>query len=157
MTAAQKKARATFMRAIEYRKKHPGVTLKQAFAWAKKSSVGSTAAVGAKKTKSVAKKRKPVARKKAASKSYHKDTKSHNVNIRVVSGIANKMNWPKDYAKRVNDVGNVTTALKVWMINLAQDQAELYMAKTQAEKREYRKRIAIAKKILTQLKKLQKK
>lgn len=150
MTAAQKKARATFMRAIEYRKKHPGVTLKQAFAWAKKSSVGSTAAVGAKK-------RKPVARKKAASKSYHKDTKSHNVSVKVVSGVPKKTNWPKDYAKKVHDVGNVTTALKVWTINLAQDQAELYMAKTQAEKREYRKRIAIAKKILTQLKKLQKK
>jgi len=56
-----------------YSKKHAG-----------KSPVGKK-----KKISGIAKKK--IAKKKVAKKSnYHKDTKSHNVNIRVVSGIPKK-------------------------------------------------------------------
>ena len=84
MSAAQKKARENFKKAIAYRKK-TGCSLKQAFAYVKGGKV-----TGVKK--SVAKKKavKKVVRKKAAKKkavSSHKDTRSHNVNIRVVSGV----------------------------------------------------------------------
>lgn len=149
MTAAQKKARSVFIKAIAYRKKHPGVTLKQAFAWAKKNSGSSVSSLGYKKMSAVKKK---VAKKKAPPKSYHKDTKSHNVNVKVVSGVPK---WtPKNYAKKVKDVGNLEQGIKLWTINLANAQAELYVAKTKAEKRELRKEIQVAKRIITQLKRL---
>jgi hypothetical protein len=105
MTAAQKTAKANFKKAIEYRKK-TGVSLKEAFAHVygkkvgaapkKKAAKKSAPKKAAKKVvKKAAKKAAPkkVARKvvkKAAPKrsvSLHKDTKSHNVNIRVMSGM----------------------------------------------------------------------
>ena len=113
MTAAQKAAKANFKKAIEYRKK-TGVSLKEAFAhvYGKKKVGAAPKKKAAKKsaTKKAAKKVvKKSAPKKAAKKkhtkygvvkkhvrrvsgvkkaeSIHKDTKSHNVNIRVVSGI----------------------------------------------------------------------
>jgi len=96
MTAAQKAAKANFKKAIEYRKK-TGVSLKEAFAHVYgKKKVGAAPKKKAKKiVKKAAKKAAPkkVARKvvkKAAPKrsvSLHKDTKSHNVNIRVMSGM----------------------------------------------------------------------
>ena len=87
MTAKQKAARANFKKAVteaqKLRKSNPKLTqaqaLKQAFAANKK--------VGAVKKKAAPKKAAP---KKVASKritDIHKDSKSHNVNIRVVSGI----------------------------------------------------------------------
>jgi hypothetical protein len=112
MTAAQKTAKANFKKAIEYRKK-TGVSLKEAFAHVYGEKVG--AAPKKKATKKAAPKKaakkvvKKAAPKKAAKKkhtkygvvkkhvrrvagmkkpeSVHKDTKSHNVNIRVVSGM----------------------------------------------------------------------
>ena len=105
MTAAQKTAKANFKKAIEYRKK-TGVSLKEAFAHVYGKKVGAAPkkkaakkAVPKKKAKKIVKKvakkaaPKKVARKvvkKAAPKrsvSLHKDTKSHNVNIRVMSGM----------------------------------------------------------------------
>jgi hypothetical protein len=105
MTAAQKAAKANFKKAIEYRKK-TGVSLKEAFAHVYGKKVGAAPKKKATKkaalkkaakkvVKKVAKKAAPkkVARKvvkKAAPKrsvSLHKDTKSHNVNIRVMSGM----------------------------------------------------------------------
>ena len=98
MTAKQKAARANFKKAVteaqKLRKSNPKLTqaqaLKQAFAANKK--------VGAVKKKAAPKKaalkksspKKKAAHKKVASKritDIHKDSKSHNVNIRVVSGI----------------------------------------------------------------------
>ena len=92
MTAKQKAARANFKKAVteaqKLRKSNPKLTqaqaLKQAFAANKK--------VGAVKKKSAPKKAalKKAAPKKVASKritDIHKDSKSHNVNIRVVSGL----------------------------------------------------------------------
>jgi hypothetical protein len=111
MTAAQKTAKANFKKAIEYRKK-TGVSLKEAFAHVygkkkvgaapkKKATKKAAPKKAAKKVvKKVAPKKivKKSAPKKAAKKivkkaapkrsvSLHKDTKSHNVNIRVVSGV----------------------------------------------------------------------
>ena len=107
MTAAQRKNQATFKKAIAYRKK-TGCTLKQAFAYAKGGKVAGlekvvkkgskTSVIYSKKVKKKAAKKKATpkqgvlfgVKKKAAKKkatSYHKDTASHNVNIRVVSGI----------------------------------------------------------------------
>jgi len=94
MTAAQKAAREKFKKAVtdaqKLRKNNPKLTqaqaLKQAFAANKK--------VGAVKKKTATKKevapKKKAAPKKVASKritDIHKDSKSHNVNIKVVSGI----------------------------------------------------------------------
>lgn len=94
---AQKKARENFKKAIEYRKK-TGCSLKQAFAHIKgKSTVVKKKATPKKvaiikAAKKVVKKKVGVVKKKTAKKpiSTHKDTKSHNVNIKVVSGIADK-------------------------------------------------------------------
>jgi DNA repair protein RadC len=84
MTAAQKTAKDKFKKAIEYRSK-TGVSLKEAFAHVYGRKVGTV------KKKAALKKK--AASKKAASKkvdSSHKDAKSHNVNIRVVSGAKKK-------------------------------------------------------------------
>jgi len=102
MTAAQKTAKANFKKAIEYRKK-TGVSLKEAFAHVYGKKVGAAPKKKAVKKKAAPKKKaaKKAAPKKAAKKvvkkvakkaapkksvSLHKDTKSHNVNIRVMSG-----------------------------------------------------------------------
>jgi len=96
MTAAQKKAKDNFKKAIAYRKK-TGCTLKQAFAHVYgKKSVGSVKKKAAPKKKAAKKKaapkKKAALKKKAAARNYgsHKDTASHNVKIHVVSGIDNK-------------------------------------------------------------------
>ena len=107
MTAAQKHAQANFKKAIAYRKK-TGCSLKEAFAHVKGHKVTGLDKVVKKGNKTsvlytkIAKKKaatkkkvsqgvlfgvKKKAAKKSAVKSTHKDTKSHNVNIRVVSGI----------------------------------------------------------------------
>jgi hypothetical protein len=108
MTAKQKAARANFKKAVtdaqKLRKSNPKLTqaqaLKQAFAANKK--VGAVKKKSAPKKKAAPKKAeskkaapKKAALKKAAPKKVatkritdiHKDSKSHNVNIRVLSGI----------------------------------------------------------------------
>lgn len=86
MTAKQKANAQRFKKAIaeakKLRKKNPKLTQAQAVkqAWAILYKTGKIA--GAKKTAT----KKP-ARKKATAKSYHKDTKSHNVKISVMSGV----------------------------------------------------------------------
>jgi len=134
MTAAQKTAKANFKKAIEYRKK-TGVSLKEAFAHVYGKKVG--AAPKKKATKKAAPKKaakkvvKKAAPKKAAKKkhtkygvvkkhvrrvagvkkaeSIHKDTKSHNVNIRVMSGLPSYKNAVKVYFK--NPKHNYTTTV----------------------------------------------
>jgi hypothetical protein len=98
MTAAQKTAKANFKKAIEYRKK-TGVSLKEAFAHVYGKKVGAAPKKKATKKAAPKKAAKKVVKKKAAPKkvakkaapkrsvSLHKDTKSHNVNIRVMSGM----------------------------------------------------------------------
>jgi len=91
MTAKQRAARARFKAAVleakKLRKKNPKITqaqaLKQAFAISyskKRAGVGAVKKKAA-PTKVKAKKSKPTS-------DMHKDTKSHNVNIRVVSGLS---------------------------------------------------------------------
>lgn len=96
MTAKQRANRERFKKVVaeakKLRKKNPKLTQAQAVkqAWAimytkKRAKVGAT--------------KKKAAKKKAAPKkssSYHKDTKSHNVNIRVISGY-----------KKIGDLGTV--------------------------------------------------
>lgn len=102
MTAAQKKNVERFKKAAaeakKLRKKNPKLTqaqaVKQAFAILYKT--GKVA--GAKKTAT-----KKTARKKATAKSYHKDTKSHNVRISVVSGVKSK-----------SEILSINKALKDW-------------------------------------------
>jgi hypothetical protein len=138
MTAAQKAAKANFKKAIEYRKK-TGVSLKEAFAHVYGKKVGAAPkkkvakkAAPKKAAKKVAKKAAPkkVAKKSAPKKhtkygkvkahtrrvagvkkpeSVHKDTKSHNVNIRVVSGLPSYKNAVKVYFK--NPKYNYTTSI----------------------------------------------
>jgi len=109
MTAAQIKAQANFKKAIAYRTK-TGCSLKEAFAYVKGGKVTGLDKVVKKgnkttvqytkkaKKKAIPKKKvsqgvlfgvKKKAAKKSAVKSTHKDTKSHNVNIRVMSGLQN--------------------------------------------------------------------
>jgi len=98
MTVKQKAARAKFKKAIaeakKLRAKNPKLTqaaaVKQAFAglYSKDKKVGAVKKKAAPKKKAAVKKAAP--KKKTATKkasSVHKDTKSHNVNIRVMSGI----------------------------------------------------------------------
>lgn len=112
MTAKQKAARAKFKQVVaeakKLRNKNPKLTqaqaVKQAWAIAKKlgaikiiekgesKSARPSATYQQKRTKKgtyAGLKKVGAVKKKAAKKSssYHKDTKSHNVNIRVVSGV----------------------------------------------------------------------
>lgn len=90
MTAKQKAARAKFKaivkEASKLRKKNPKLTQAQAVKQAWAISYGKKrAGVGAVKKKSAPTKVK--AKKSKRTSEMHTDTKSHNVNIRVVSGI----------------------------------------------------------------------
>lgn len=93
MTAKQKAARAKFKaivkEASKLRKKNPKLTQAQAVKQAWAISYGKKrAGVGAVKKKAAKKKAAP---KKKTATNYHKDTKSHNVNIRVMSGMGSPM------------------------------------------------------------------
>jgi len=134
MTAAQKTAKAKFKQAIAYRQK-TGVSLKEAFAHVYGKKVGAAPkkkaakkAAPKKADKKVVKKAAPkkVAKKAAKKKhtkygkvkahtrrvagvkkpeSVHKDTKSHNVNIRVMSGLKDiKKDALEDYQKVLNRI-----------------------------------------------------
>lgn len=103
MTAAQKKAQARFKAAVseakKLRKKNPRLSqpeaLKQAFAIEYKKERSGKRIAGPTKKSATKKASKKAAPKKAAKKTArkaakpgerHTDTKSHNVNIRVISG-----------------------------------------------------------------------
>lgn len=123
MSLAQKKARENFKKAIAYRKK-TGCTLKQAFAHVKGGKV-----TGVKKAvKKVAKKKtvKKVAKKKAVPVSKHKDTKSHNVNIRVVSGVSDTA---------INEIKHINDMLKKWKIVLLTLQEQKKLQKNNLNKK----------------------
>jgi len=116
MTAKQKAARLKFKKVVaeatKLRKKNPKLTQAEAVkkAWAMEKKVGAIKII----EKGESKKAKPKAtyqqvrtkkgtfkglKKVGATDKSHKDTKSHNVNIRVVSG----------YKKPMYSVGNVDT------------------------------------------------
>ena len=94
MTAKQRAARAKFKAVVaeakKLRKKNPKLTQAQAVkqAWAisyskKRAGVGAVKKKAAPKKKAATK----VKAKKSRSTEMHTDTKSHNVNIRVISGV----------------------------------------------------------------------
>lgn len=91
MTSKQKANRERFKKVVaeakKLRKKNPKLSQAQAVkqAWAIMYSKKRTE-VGAVKKKAAKKKSAP-----KKSSSYHKDTKSHNVNIRVMSGLGSPM------------------------------------------------------------------
>jgi len=158
MTAAQKKARAVFMKAIQYRKSHPGVSLKQAFAYAKTGKATVAGSVKPKK-KATPKKKAPTkmkaaTKRKTVSRPAHKDTKSHNVNIRVVSGVGRKK-FGKNYVNKVKSINNVLPALGVWTKTIESVQSELKQkGLTAADKNKLRKELRGAKQVLSALKKM---
>ena len=144
MTLAQKKARDNFKKAIAYRKK-TGCSLKQAFAYVKTGKVGAYKVIqkgenkNAKVTKIFEQKRtksgkfaslkrvagvKKAAKKKAVSS--HKDTKSHNVNIRVVSGVSDTA------IKEIKDISDI---IKKWKIVLLTLQQEKTLQKNKLDKK----------------------
>jgi len=146
MTAAQKAAKANFKKAIEYRKK-TGVSLKEAFAHVYGKKVGAApkkkAAKKAAPKKAAKKVVKKAAPKKAAKKkhtkygvvkkhvrrvagmkkpeSVHKDTKSHNVNIRVVSG------FEKISFTRINNDSNGNPRYVVHFLNFLNDEERSFL------------------------------
>ena len=109
MTPAQKANRERFKKVVaeakKLRKKNPKLSQAQAVkqAWAITYSKGTK--VGAAKKAAPKKAAKKAAPKKAAKKAAHKkmakhiDTKSHNVNIRVVSGIGSLTSKAKELLK----------------------------------------------------------
>lgn len=120
MTAKQRAARAKFKAVVaeakKLRKKNPKLTqaqaVKQAFAIsyskAGKSKVGAVKKKAAPKKKAATK----VKAKKSKGTEMHTDTKSHNVNIRVISGIENvTSDILFKYAKTVQDIEGLEKAL----------------------------------------------
>jgi hypothetical protein len=139
MTAKQKAARAKFKaivkEASKLRKKNPKLTQAQAVKQAWAISYGKKrAGVGATKKKATPTKVK--AKKSKRTSEMHTDTKSHNVNIRVVSGMPNQREELEKY-KRV--YGRL--------------MAEKLTAKTLSEKRVINRALKITKAIIQSLKK----
>ncbi len=139
MTAKQKAARAKFKaivkEASKLRKKNPKLTQAQAVKQAWAISYGKKrAGVGATKKKAAPTKVK--AKKSKRTSEMHTDTKSHNVNIRVVSGMPNQREELEKY-KRV--YGRL--------------MAEKLTAKTLSEKRVINRALKITKAIIQSLKK----
>jgi len=89
-------------------------------------------------------KKKPI--KKTTPKSFHKDTKSHNVNIRVVSGIGD---MSKALVKRLNEVIDEIERREGVIINVMKNKKELIARNGKAW---YPKWIKDARKIVTELK-----
>ena len=149
MTAAQKKAKDNFKKAIAYRKK-TGCTLKQAFA-----HVYGKKAVGAVKKKAAPKKaapkKKAAVKKKAAPKrkavSLHKDSKSHNERINVVSGIG-KIN--KNLIKELDFVQNKIQEIETARKNFVYYKKDLIKKEGKAY---YNTIMMNSKKLLTEYKK----
>jgi hypothetical protein len=110
MTAKQRAARAKFKAVVKeaskLRKKNPKLTQAQAVKQAWAISYGKKrAGVGAVKKKLAPTKVK--AKKSKRTSEMHTDTKSHNVNIRVVSGIEKLSNKMLDEANAIlNKISN---------------------------------------------------
>ena len=125
MTAAQKKNVERFKKAAaeakKLRKKNPKLAQAQAVkqAYAILYKTGKVAAVKKTATK------KP-ARKKATAKSYHKDTKSHNVRISVVSGTQAPLNVLTNLLKQKNSIEEKIQKLNVNIKKMANGPTKNY-------------------------------
>ena len=121
MTAKQRAARAKFKAVVaeakKLRKKNPKLTQAQAVKQAFAISYGKKrAGVGAVKKKAVPKKKaaptKVKAKKSKKTSQMHTDTKSHNVNIRVISGL-DKIN-----THHVKELQHLTNSLAIAQYHL---------------------------------------
>ena len=137
MTAKQKANRERFKKVVaeakKLRKKNPKLTQAQAVkqAWAIMYSK-KRAGVGAVKKKSAKKKAAP-----KKSSNYHKDTKSHNVNIRVMSGMGTYENPDK-----------ILYEIEFWQKQLDKLRAEYKSEKGKMYKHSITQDIRLAKKWL---------
>lgn len=158
MTAKQKAARAKFKaivkEASKLRKKNPKLTQAQAVKQAWAISYGKKrAGVGAVKKKSAKKKAATkVKAKKSRSTEMHTDTKSHNVNIRVMSGT-------DDFVTRnVNTYKKLLEEIKEWQkkYKSAKDPGIKYLYKLKLDrlKFEARERKFVVANYIKQLKKI---
>ena len=183
MTAAQKAAKANFKKAIEYRKK-TGVSLKEAFAHVYGKKVGAAPkkkaakkAAPKKAAKKVVKKAAPkkvakkAAPKKVAKKKHtkygkvkahtrrvagvHKDTKSHNVNIRVVSGLKDVNSYLLDQLNatltRIKNTEEAISKLRVGILKKQYTKDDMPEAKRRLKK--YSEYLKELKKHFTEIKK----
>jgi hypothetical protein len=92
------------------------------------------------KTKKVGAIKKAAKKKVARKSSYHKDTKSHNVNIRVVSGLKNYNLSAKDFKRIDNDTnGNPRYVIHYVMLSDNYDEA-LRLAKKIGGKKYHNKK-----------------
>jgi len=135
MTAKQKANRERFKKVVaeakKLRKKNPKLTQAQAVkqAWAIMYSK-KRAGVGATKKKAAKKKAKPTKvklKKGKASGEMHTDTKSHNVNIRVMSGIDQYkqmqfvLNDIKFLSQRIQEQQKIVDSYKKLPLNIKKD------------------------------------
>lgn len=175
MTQAQLKARANFKKAIAYRKK-TGCSLKEAFAHVKGSISGldkvvkkgnKTTVLYTKKAKKKTEPKKKVSQgvlfgvkkkkspKKKAIKSTHKDTKSHNVNIRVMSGVNQLNTIKKDIEKKLENAIKLASTFKsnIEFERLMSIKDKERKNLWKLREKESIKKLAIAKKVILKLKK----
>lgn len=155
MTAKQKANRERFKKVVaeakKLRKKNPKLTQAQAVkqAWAISYSK-KRAGVGAVKKKAASTKVK--AKKSKRTSEMHTDTKSHNVNIRVVSGVDNFVERNmKTYKNLVADIKEWTKKYKA-----AKDPGIkfIYKLKVDRLKNEARERKYVLTNYLKELKKI---
>jgi len=143
MTAKQKANQERFKKVVaeakKLRAKNKKLTQAQAVkqAWAIMYTKTGTKKVGAPAKKSVTR-TKVKAKKSKKTGEMHTDTKSHNVNIRVVSGMS------KEKEKMI----------EMWSGIYGRLASDLIVAKTLKEKNIIRKEMKIAKEILQKLKKI---
>lgn len=154
MTAKQKANRERFKKVVaeakKLRKKNPKLTQAQAVkqAWAIMYSK-KRAGVGAVKKKAVKKKAKPTkvkAKKGKTSGEMHTDTKSHNVSIRVMSGIGKKaqyinnplMKYLQANTEHAKELQHLTNALAVARYSVKRAQEEVKKTKDKSTKNYFR-------------------
>ena len=142
MTAKQKANAQRFKKAIaeakKLRSKNPKLTQTQAVkqAWAILYKGGKVTGTKTKK----------VTKKKATPKSYHKDTKSHNVRISVVSGV--KIN-----ESAINEIKHINEMLHKWKLVLNTLQYDKKQAKDSLTKTLLKNDIYRVKNVIIDLKK----
>ena len=142
MTAKQKANAQRFKKAIaeakKLRSKNPKLTQAQAVkqAWAILYKGGKVTGTKTKK----------VTKKKATPKSYHKDTKSHNVRISVVSGV--KIN-----ESAINEIKHINEMLHKWKLVLNTLQYDKKQAKDSLTKTLLKNDIYRVKNVIIDLKK----
>lgn len=155
MTAKQRAARAKFKAVVaeakKLRKKNPKLTqaqaVKQAFAISyskKRAGVGAVKKKAAPKKKAATK----VKAKKSRSTEMHTDTKSHNVNIRVISGTESNMYKIRDqYEQDIKSYLNTIYYLKKVSKTTLTKEEKIKVAKAL---KSYKNLYMVTKKLLNQ-------